>query len=118
MDALHTAAAEVGVTLGTRAREQAGDRPDADRLVQATCACLADVGYEPRLQDATITLTNCPFDALAREHTALVCGMNLALLDAAAGQLDGSSLSAHLEPAAGSCCVLLNHAVQPSIMPA
>jgi len=117
VDALHTAAAEVGVTLGTRAREQAGDRPDADRLVQATCACLADVGYEPRLQGATITLTNCPFDALAGEHTALVCGMNLALLGAAADQLDGS-LSAHLEPAAGRCCVLLNHAVQPAIMPA
>ena len=31
-------------------------------------------------------LRNCPFDALAREHTELVCGMNLAILDAATQQ--------------------------------
>ena len=41
-------------------------------------AALTTHGYEPRIKDAAILLANCPFDALAREHTELVCGMNLA----------------------------------------
>src|SRR5215203_943623 len=46
-----------------------------------------------------VTLINCPFHALARTHTELVCGMNLRLLD---GVLDGvadSGLAAELAPA-------------------
>ena len=109
VDALHAAAAELGTTLGTGARERAGRGPDLEQLVQAACAGLAHLGYEPHRQDASITLGNCPFDALAREHTALVCGMNLALLAAAAGQL-GGSLSARLNPAPGRCCVMLDAA--------
>jgi len=107
VDALHAAAAELGTTLGTRAREQAGDEPDPERLVQAACAVLTHLGYEPHRQEDTITMANCPFDTLAREHTVLVCGMNLALLAAATGQLDGS-LSSRLDPAAGRCCVVLD----------
>jgi predicted ArsR family transcriptional regulator len=55
-------------------------------------------------------LRNCPFDALAREHTELVCGMNLAILDAATEQLPEISLAARLEPSADRCCVLLEQA--------
>lgn len=107
VDALHAAAAELGGVLGTGARERAGHEPDPERRVQAMCAGLAHLGYEPHRQDATVTLANCPFEALAREHTALVCGMNLALLEAATGQL-GGSLSARLDPAPGRCCVRLD----------
>jgi predicted ArsR family transcriptional regulator len=55
-------------------------------------------------------LANCPFHTLAREHTELVCGMNLHLL---AGVLEGvpsSGLVAHLRPEPGMCCVRLDPA--------
>ena len=52
-------------------------------------------------------LANCPFHALAQEHTDLVCGMNLALIDAAVTQLGDAKLHAELEPAAGRCCVVI-----------
>lgn len=84
VDALRAAAADLGAMLGDQAREQAGARPNRERLVAATCETLAAHGYEPRRQGDTISLANCPFDALARDHTELVCGMNLALLDAVA----------------------------------
>jgi predicted ArsR family transcriptional regulator len=53
-------------------------------------------------------LRNCPFDALAREHTELVCGMNLAILSATTEQLQETRLTARLEPAPDRCCVILD----------
>lgn len=106
VDALRAAAADLGAMLGDQAREQAGARPNRERLVAATCETLAAHGYEPRRQGDTISLANCPFDALARDHTELVCGMNLALLDAVATRV-GARLAARLDPAADRCCVIL-----------
>ena len=43
---------------------------------------LAKHGFEPfRDTGGTIRLRNCPFHQLAAEHPAVVCGMNLALVD-------------------------------------
>jgi predicted ArsR family transcriptional regulator len=73
----------------------------------ATLRILEAQGFEPRVEDGAVTLANCPFHALAREHTELVCGMNLRLLD---GVLDGvasTGLAARLHPTAGRCCVRL-----------
>jgi predicted ArsR family transcriptional regulator len=53
-------------------------------------------------------LANCPFDALAREHTELVCGMNLALLAAAADRIGEGTISARLDPTVDRCCVVLD----------
>ncbi len=64
-------------------------------------------GYEPRREGDALTLANCPFDSLARDHTQLVCSANLALID---GLLDGlgcSGLCAHAEPHEGHCCVAI-----------
>ncbi len=108
VDALHTVAADVGSRLGEQAREDAGTRPDRERLIEAACAALAVRGYEPHRQGDTITLANCPFDALARDHPELVCGMNLALIDAAIGRMEDTSLTAHLDPAPDRCCVVLS----------
>ena len=80
-EALHTAAAEVGRQAGTS---------------------LEALGYEPRERDGVVELLNCPFHALAREHTALVCGMNLHLVGAL---LAGSDRRVVLDPAPGRCCV-------------
>lgn len=114
VDALHAAAAAQGrsaarspAAQGEEGAERAGEGArDVDPLSRA-CDSLAAQGYEPRLVDGEVVLTSCPFHALAAEHTSLVCGMNLALLDAFVGQL-GGGLRARLEPAPGRCCVVLS----------
>lgn len=105
LDALHAAAAAVGAALGDRIRATSGR--SARTLVRATHDALAAQGYEPRTSGRTITLANCPFDELAREHTELVCGMNLALLEAAADTGAPGRLAARLDPAQDRCCVVL-----------
>ena len=71
LDALHTAAARLGGTLGDQVRRDLGPQPGPERRVRAVCTALAVHGYEPRCADATIALANCPFDALARDHTVI-----------------------------------------------
>jgi predicted ArsR family transcriptional regulator len=107
VEALDHAAAEVGAALGDQARAATGSRPSRERLVAAAGAALAAQGYEPRRHGDTITLANCPFHTLAREHTELVCGMNLSLIDAMAQHLTDGKLGARLDPAADRCCVVL-----------
>ncbi len=63
-------------------------------------------GFEPHaIDDGTVVLQNCPFHHLAREHTDLICGMNLCLLDAAVEGVGDTGLDAQLEPEEGFCCV-------------
>lgn len=117
VDALYAAAAHLGAALGEEARAEAGAQtppaqptpaqPTPGQVMLTTCQALAAFGYEPRPQGKIITLVNCPFDALAREHTALVCGMNLALVAAFAQRLAKGSVVARLDPAKGRCCVVL-----------
>jgi predicted ArsR family transcriptional regulator len=57
------------------------------------------------VEDGVVTLANCPFHALAQEHTELVCGMNLHLLDGVLESVPGTRLVARLQPAPGRCCV-------------
>jgi len=78
-------------------------RGGPDGLVDA----LADRGYEPREQaDGTVVLRNCPFHHLMPDHLELVCGMNLALLDAVVKGAK-ARYTAQLAPAPGRCCVTL-----------
>lgn len=88
---------------GDAARDAAGT---ADPLDEAA-AVLADHGYEPRRTERGIELANCPFHALAREHTTLVCGMNAALLEGVAEAVAPGALRARLDPAPGRCCVVI-----------
>jgi predicted ArsR family transcriptional regulator len=64
-------------------------------------------GFEPRTEDGAVTLANCPFHALAREHTELVCGMNLRLLQGVLDGVPSADLEARLQPSPGRCCVRL-----------
>jgi predicted ArsR family transcriptional regulator len=105
--ALKAVAAGWGRQVADQARATAGPEPTSERLVACTCQTLTENGYEPKRTNGTIVLRNCPFDALAREHTELVCGMNLAILDAATEQLPEVSLVARLEPSPDRCCVVL-----------
>lgn len=77
----------------------------------AVLRVLEEHGFEPRAEDGAVTLGNCPFHELARDHAQLVCGMNLRLIE---GLLDGvaePTFSALLRPAADRCCVRLEPAV-------
>ncbi|WP_373295917.1 helix-turn-helix transcriptional regulator [Streptomyces roseolilacinus] len=67
-------------------------------------------GFEPRHDGDTVVLGNCPFHALARDHTQTVCGMNLHLLRGVLEGLGENGLQACLEPGPGHCCVRLRPA--------
>ena len=77
------------------------------RVEAAVLDALAADGYDPTCTDDGITLANCPFHALAREETELVCGMNLAYLGGLLGGIGAAGLEATLDPADGRCCVRL-----------
>jgi len=70
-------------------------------------AALDEEGYQTRADPSGLTLANCPFHALAAEHTALICGMNLAIMEGLLDPLDALGLAPVLDPADGRCCVRL-----------
>jgi predicted ArsR family transcriptional regulator len=126
--ALERRARDTGRRLGSQARAATGARVGASQVVVDV---LEAHGFEPRAESGVLVLGNCPFHALAEQHTALVCGMNLHLLD---GLVDGLAVTpdatpdampdatpdatpgatpdatprARLDPAPGRCCVVLD----------
>ena len=97
-EAVDGAATEAGL----RAGQEAGRRHEGlPRLADA----LADHGYEPRVEGDTVVLANCPFDALAQQHTALVCGLNQRFVQGVADGAGCTGVTAQLEPEPGLCCV-------------
>lgn len=91
-------ARDLGAQLGRAAR--GGGRAAAVRTLE-------EHGFEPRVEGGDVALGNCPFHSLAEQHPALVCGMNLCLLEGLLDGLGTSDLRARLAPAAGHCCVRL-----------
>jgi predicted ArsR family transcriptional regulator len=106
--AIDRAARDEGHRLGAAARQALGRRT---RTAARRASMLDQVrlrGFEPEVQrDGVIVLHNCPFHLLARQHTELVCGMNLCLFDGILAELGGTGLEARLEPTEGTCCVRL-----------
>ncbi|MER5479293.1 helix-turn-helix domain-containing protein [Streptomyces sp. NPDC002734] len=88
--------------LQTAARAAGAADPEAasGELVEV----LESRGYQPFWDGGTLRLRNCPFHALADEFPALVCGMNLALLEGMADQ----EWTAAMDPCPGGCCVSLS----------
>jgi predicted ArsR family transcriptional regulator len=73
--------------------------------LERSAGVLAARGFEPTRVGDGLELRNCPFDALAREHTALVCGVNH---DYVGGVLEGLGCDrarARLDPGPHRCCV-------------
>jgi predicted ArsR family transcriptional regulator len=105
-DALSVAAAARGRTVGDQARAAAGVGADRERLLDCTCEALSECGYAPRRTGSTIVLSDCPFDTLAREHTQLICGMNLAMLAAVIEQVQETAPSARLDRNKSMLCCL------------
>jgi predicted ArsR family transcriptional regulator len=97
--ALHDGARAEGLSVGAEAlgRDRAGS-------LEAVAQVLRSQGFEPQAGEGGIVLSNCPFDALARKHTALVCGLNQAYVQGVADGL-ASDVTACLEPEPGRCCV-------------
>ncbi len=109
---LNQRARELGKELGqtTRADQSRGD----DHA--AAVRTLRTFGFEPRPADNAdrtddaddvVVLVNCPFHSLAQQHTELVCGMNLCLVDGILDGLATTGLTARLAPKPGHCCVRL-----------
>ncbi len=93
--AVNTAAREAGQRAG---RECPGD----------IVAALRDAGYLPQVDDdGCVSLRNCPFHAVARDHVDVVCALNLELIE---GVIAGAEQDARAElaPRPGRCCVVVH----------
>lgn len=97
---LQEAAHQEGVDVG---RATAG--LDSGKPLQAMAEVLGSQGYDPHVVGDAVVLANCPFDALAQKHTALVCGLNRDFVQGVAQGLGCSQVEASLEPEPGMCCV-------------
>ena len=109
LQAVQRAAVDAGHRLGAaqRPRDDGSAVLDDAAALDGVAAVLAAHGYEPRVQGDRVVLANCPFHALAREHAALVCGMNLQLITALLDELGRRNVLAGLDPAPQRCCVTL-----------
>jgi predicted ArsR family transcriptional regulator len=105
--ALHSEAQQLGRSIGQQIRSVLQRGPSRDRLLDAASQALTAHGYEPVHEGGHLELRNCPFHLLAQQHTGLICGMNLALLEGAVAEVGDGKLAARLDPAPGRCCVLL-----------
>ena len=101
--AIDDAATDAGRALAAGSPLPRGPRAE----LRAVSELLARHGYEPSPTDdeSELELANCPFDRLARDHTDLVCGINLALVTGAVEALGCRHVQTRLEPAADLCCV-------------
>jgi predicted ArsR family transcriptional regulator len=103
--ALHDAAQQFGAGLASRCPAPDGGAQDP---LQAAEDALRVHGFEPwHDEDGTVRLRNCPFRHLATQHTEIVCGMNLALIDGLVAGLGASRLHPALDPRPGCCCVAI-----------
>ncbi|TNM37373.1 helix-turn-helix domain-containing protein [Nocardioides albidus] len=101
---LDAALADCAHAEGRAVADEAAGVPEAPGL-DDLATVLAAQGYEPAVGEAEVVLANCPFDALAQKHTALVCGINRSFVQGVADGLGCAGLTAHLEPHRGRCCV-------------
>lgn len=105
-ETLDRLAGEYGASLGLAAAR--GTPPaTAEDALDLTAAVLGEHGYEPRRAGGRIELDNCPFHALARAQTELVCRMNHALIGGVTGALRPHCPVARLDRSAARCCVVV-----------
>jgi predicted ArsR family transcriptional regulator len=102
------AARTFGKSLGAAARSRSRAGSGRAALLRRAIEVLEENGFEPIEEPrGVVRLRNCPFDALARGHPELVCGMNLAFMEGVLAGLEASGLKATFDPQPGSCCVTL-----------
>lgn len=113
-ESLRQAARNAGRTLGLQACTTLGARSGKRGAIKAITNVLEANGYEPRTENAAITLANCPFHSLSQDYTELVCGMNLDLIDGLIRAADQGTLHAALTPAPNRCCVTITRSAATS----
>jgi predicted ArsR family transcriptional regulator len=73
-----------------------------DEAIERLLALLADVGFEPRLEETRkrtrILMRPCPFLELARRHREVVCPIHLGLMRGALAELGAGTTATTLEP--------------------
>lgn len=104
-EALSAAARDAGQALGEAARQKAGMRSSRAGMLRAVREVLTEQGYVPRPVGEGLSLSNCPFHSLAQAYTALVCGINLDLIDGMLAAAGSPDLRAAFRPSPGNCCV-------------
>ncbi len=105
-DILGAVANRRGRRIGAELRTAAGSRAGRERRMETLADALAGHGYEPRREGPVLRLSNCPFHALAEGHRAMVCAMNLSLLEGVIEGMGGDDLTARPDPPEpGECCV-------------
>jgi len=111
-DGARSLARQRGLDLGGRIRrERRLGRPGAERTLAAAAEVLDGLGFETARDDqATVTLRNCPFQALAKRAPELVCGLNHDLVDGLVRGLGNRSVQVLLDPQPERCCVTLQAA--------
>ena len=106
---LAAAAHDAGVSVGEHAVPAGGDDqrgPTSGRALREVAAALEPLGYEPSPGDGCMLLTNCPYHALAQQHTRLICGINQHFVQGVVDGLGRQEVRACLEPAQDRCCVV------------
>jgi predicted ArsR family transcriptional regulator len=107
-------AARLDTELQAAARREGRAAAEPIDGFAAAESVLAARGYEPRMDadGAVLRLTNCPFHVLSERHPALVCGMNLALLEGLMAGADG--LRPRMDARPGLCCVVIERSKNKS----
>lgn len=103
--AAETSGEALRVALGRLARDRGQAMAVEHSGRGGVLEVLEGLGFEPRADGDAVALANCPFHALAQEHTELVCGMNLHLLTGLLDAVPDAGLVPRLDPAPGRCCV-------------
>ena len=86
------------------AGRRAGAESDSD-IVEA----LRNSGYQPDVgHDGRVSLRNCPFHMVARDHLDVVCGLNLRLVEGIIAGCDHPRAHAELTPSPDRCCVVVH----------
>lgn len=98
--AVQEAVGRVALDAGRRAGAE------SDRNI---IAALRSCGYLPHVDDDDrVSLRNCPFHMVARDHRDVVCGLNLRLVEGIIAGCDHPQAHAELTPHPDRCCVVVH----------
>jgi predicted ArsR family transcriptional regulator len=112
--AIDQAAHDEGRRIGAAAHHALGRRTSTKSRRAGVLDQLRTHGFEPETRaDGVTVLRNCPFHRLARDHTELICAMNLHLLQGILTEIHDTGLGARLDPSEDYCCVRLHPDVAP-----
>lgn len=70
-------------------------------------AALRRCGYLPHVDDDCVSLRNCPFHRIARDHRDVVCDLNLRLVEGIIAGCGQPRAHAELTPHPDRCCVVV-----------